>query len=308
MNNTSAFLLHLDHHKLNEINANTGGRNRYIPKGFVYGPFLCDCYVVEYCKTGGFDLTVDGTSYTVSAGDLYLVPPFRSIKKQFRSESTATIWAAVGGVKLGKYLRALGFSDTNVVFPVKLSARCAELLEQLVDSLELHEELTVSEVSGDISSELIRNPDFSNHLGMESDLLGSSLVCAFLAELVHLYGDSVDSDGKSQPKIDYVNETIRYIDANYSHNISVEGIARHLGITRNYLFSIFREQVGISVQQYLMQVRMNAACEFLSNPDVMVQTVAVSVGYEPLTFSRAFKKFMGVSPGEYQKQKSNLGS
>ena len=130
-----AFLLNLDRHRLSEINANTGGRNPHIPKGFVYGPFLCDCYVVEYCKSGGFDLTVGDTVCSVTAGDLYLVPPYKRIQKHFTGETTVTVWAAVGGVKLGKYFRALGFSDTNPVFPAKLSAHGAELLERLVDTL-----------------------------------------------------------------------------------------------------------------------------------------------------------------------------
>lgn len=299
--NHSAFLLNLEKHRLNELNANMAGRNLHVSRGVTYGPFMCDCYVMEYCIVGGMTLVADGKTHKLHAGELYLVPPYKSIEKHFTAKSTATVWVAAGGVKLGKYFTALGFSAANPIFSVKLSKKAAELLNDLADSFEEHEQLTIT-TDERTQFKLHKNRDFSNILGLESDLNQASILCAFLAELVRLYGAQVKPQSASYSRAEYVNEAIRYIDANYSRPITVSGIAEHLGITRNYLFTVFREQTGMSVHDYITRVRMNTACEFLKGSDAMIKTVATSVGYDPLTFSRAFKNHVGVYPSEYRRE------
>ena len=302
----SPFLLSLEKHRLNELNANMAGRNLHISQGVTYGPFMCDCYVVEYCVSGGMNLIMDGKTHAVSAGQLYLVSPYTSIEKYFTAPSTATVWVAVGGVKLGKYFTALGFSPTKPLFPVKLTEKAVKLLNQLADSFEVHEQVTIFD-DAQPQAKMQKNHSFSNLLGLESDLNQASILCAFLTELVRSYGAQVKNAKTVSAKSEYVNEAIRYMDANYSRAITVAGIAEHLGITRNYLFTVFREQTGMAVHDYLTRVRMNTACEFLRSSDAMVRTVAVSVGYDPLTFSRAFKKYVGVYPTQYRCEMSGKG-
>ena len=58
----------------------------------------------------------------------------------------------------------------------------------------------------------------------------------------------------------------------------------------------------MSMQDYLISYRMKKACDFLSLPQATISNVAYSVGYDPLTFSKIFKRTIGVSPTEYRKQ------
>ena len=50
---------------------------------------------------------------------------------------------------------------------------------------------------------------------------------------------------------------------------------------------------------------MNRACTLMLQEDMTVKETAIQVGYhDPFYFSRIFKKYMGISPAEYKKQKN----
>ena len=98
----------------------------------------------------------------------------------------------------------------------------------------------------------------------------------------------------------YVIHAKEYIHANYDR-ITVGEIARKIGIHRTYLTSIFTERTGVSPQEYLLRYRLQQGRDLLEQTSLSVQVIAERVGYDsPFTFSRAFKKQYGVSPGFYR--------
>ena len=57
---------------------------------------------------------------------------------------------------------------------------------------------------------------------------------------------------------------MNYIEQNFQNDISIEDIARVCGINRSYLGKIFKNSVGHSPQEFLMNYRMIKATELLS--------------------------------------------
>jgi len=101
-------------------------------------------------------------------------------------------------------------------------------------------------------------------------------------------------------KQDYVRYAIDYIRNNYS-NITLRDVSDYLGINYNYFSAIFKQSQGISPNEYLLQVRMRQASQMLVNLTMDIQNIANYVGYsDSLTFSKAFKRFFGVSPKFYR--------
>lgn len=94
-----------------------------------------------------------------------------------------------------------------------------------------------------------------------------------------------------------------FMDTEYANRISVGQLADRLHMDRSYFFRLFKEAVGCSPQQYLLQVRMSKAAELLGQYGYSPSAAAASVGYEDLsTFSRMFKRTYGVAPSRYNKQ------
>ena len=79
-------------------------------------------------------------------------------------------------------------------------------------------------------------------------------------------------------------------------------LANFVGLNRSYLNSIFKEELGKTLQQYLMEFRILKACELLESDALSIGDVSRSVGYsDQLLFSKVFKRIQGVTPSEYKK-------
>ena len=104
----------------------------------------------------------------------------------------------------------------------------------------------------------------------------------------------------------YVQTAEQYILSNYhSPDIKIEKIAAIVGINRSYLTRLFIEKFGHSPQQYLLNLRMERAKNFLQNTSHSIQTIACSVGYSNIdAFSKIYKKYFGASPSQTRKLSS----
>ncbi len=95
-----------------------------------------------------------------------------------------------------------------------------------------------------------------------------------------------------------VNKTITYVHQNYGDpNLRLNFIANELGITYNHLSRLFKLKTGIGFNQYLNDIRMKTAMEFLMESNLKLYEIAEKVGYQNYeNFSRAFKAYYGNSP------------
>ena len=89
---------------------------------------------------------------------------------------------------------------------------------------------------------------------------------------------------------------------NLHHKISVDQIATYFGTNRTSLQTKFRDQIGVSVRQYIIKTRIQAACVMLKNTSLAIAEIAERTGFsDETTFVRAFKKQTSLPPGEYRK-------
>lgn len=122
---------------------------------------------------------------------------------------------------------------------------------------------------------------------------------AFLISMLfRLYFELLCSDAPT----DLVKKTVAYINVNYMKNISISEIASEFNANRNHLSRIFRERLGISMQQYLIQKRLNASKKLLKKGYSIYQTSQLVGYHDQFVFSKAFKKQFGYPPSEYKKK------
>lgn len=115
-----------------------------------------------------------------------------------------------------------------------------------------------------------------------------------LGELISKITDGLGS------RDDYINFTKKYISLHYMDEISLNEIAEMLSLSRSYLSTLFKKEMGISFIEYLINFRLNRAIEILKFEKIPLNNIAEMVGYPDYTqFSKIFKKYKGVSPKNY---------
>ena len=98
--------------------------------------------------------------------------------------------------------------------------------------------------------------------------------------------------------------SLEFIRNNFYHPIGVNDVSSHLGISRNYLFTLFKNSMGHSPSEFLTYCKLNKACHLLDDSALSIENVAYSCGYESLSvFSKAFKHKYGLTPSAYRKLK-----
>ncbi len=98
-------------------------------------------------------------------------------------------------------------------------------------------------------------------------------------------------------------KSMAYIHRHFSENIAMETLADMENMCLTAFRSVFKKHTGVSPNTYLIDLRMQAACRFLTDTKESVGDIALKVGYsDPYYFSRIFTKKMGVSPLQYRKK------
>jgi len=86
-------------------------------------------------------------------------------------------------------------------------------------------------------------------------------------------------------------------------NVDMNKIAEELGYSKEYLYRIFKKEMEISVNNYLQNIRLEKAKEYMTEVGkYKIYQVCEMVGYEDqVYFSKLFKKKYNISPKDFQK-------
>lgn len=93
----------------------------------------------------------------------------------------------------------------------------------------------------------------------------------------------------------------RYMDLHYMDDIGVDTMARMYQVSSNYFNKVFKQAHHISCKEYLINIRVEHAREYLRDPAMTIREAGIMVGYEDANyFARIFKKKTGMTPIEYR--------
>lgn len=237
-------------------------------------------YHLHAILSGGGMLETDRVSAHLREGQLFLIKPGEKITYYPDPQDPWTYcWMSFGGAQAGGMMREAGFTE-DVYF-----------LESHVDVSKFYR----------LCSAALDSPQ----LTLGATLRRFGLLVQYIATAI----ESLDRENRNRKqqrhrplrnKQDYIRYAVDFIKNNYS-SITLTDVSDYLGINYNYFSAIFKQSQGISPNEYLMQVRMRQASQMLANLTLDVQDIANYVGYsDSLTFSKAFKRFFGISPKFYR--------
>ncbi len=99
-----------------------------------------------------------------------------------------------------------------------------------------------------------------------------------------------------------VQTALEYINRHFNENISLQEVAESINISKNYLCDVFKKEIGVTFINYVTNLRIEKAKEYLRDSDMKMYEVSAAVGYNDYAyFSQIFKRNTGITLSAYRK-------
>ncbi|MDQ0720828.1 AraC-like DNA-binding protein [Paenibacillus sp. W4I10] len=248
--------------------------------GHHFGPAMRDYYKIHYILNGKGTFEVGGKTYTLHKGQGFLIVPHSVVHYEAdQDDPWEYSWVAFQGSNSQTFLQQACLSEHHPIFELgNEDDEMRSCLHRMINSRHTHK-------------------------GWEISMTG--LLYQFFSILIDQANSEHLQPIQDYSKETYVTQVMDFIEMNYANAITVLSIAAHVGLQRSYLCSLFKDQMGSSIQSYLVHYRMRRAAELTLDPGLTIGDIARSVGYtDPLLFSKMFKKVMGEAPTYYRKHKT----
>lgn len=244
--------------------------------GHFYGPALRDHFLIHYILKGKGIFKVGEMVYNLEKGHGFLIyPNIITFYQADFDDPWHYCWVGFQGLRAELYLKHANLTSENPIFRYDKDDYIKDCFMQMLSTKKL------------VKSREIR-------------LL--AILYLFLSQLIETNGEKKLYDKNEDRKEVYIKKAIEYIEMNYSRNISIAEISNYIGLDRSYFCSIFKDCLRLPPQIFLINYRINKACELMRNKMLSIGDVSRSVGYDdPLQFSKMFKKVRCSSPIEYRK-------
>ncbi|WJH37277.1 helix-turn-helix domain-containing protein [Paenibacillus sp. CC-CFT747] len=117
-------------------------------------------------------------------------------------------------------------------------------------------------------------------------------------------GEAMKRMRESRSNHSIIREVRAYIEKHYANpDLSLTHLSEEFHMNPKYVSQLFKDEFGVKFVDYLAQVRIEHARRQLAHSDLPVQDIGQSVGYlHSFSFIRAFKKAVGMTPGDYRKE------
>ncbi|MCR5792476.1 MAG: AraC family transcriptional regulator [Lachnospiraceae bacterium] len=256
-----------------------------------WGPGVRDHYLIHYIVSGKGEYEVNGEIYSLSKGDAFLVYPNTEVRYQADADDPwEYAWVGFSGSDAPMLLGATDFTPSHPVFS------CDTLSNEVSGNAPENE--TYFDAGAQIERQLLhiydaRGNTFQHMVEMTGRLYTT----------LSLFIKSSSAKEVKSTTNTYVQKAIEYITNNYSYPITVEDIAKYVGISRSHLFRCFQTTMGESPKEYLTSYRIKQACYLLRHSNLSITAIANSLGFDnSLYFSKSFHKITKMTPTNYRKE------
>lgn len=124
-------------------------------------------------------------------------------------------------------------------------------------------------------------------------------------ELLLALGASARAGEKNDVAMDLIKRAMQIIAETQSSELSVEGLARRVGVSRERLSRVFRARLDRSPHEVILEQRIQDACVLLRDTSLSVKEISQKSGYSDYTnFIRVFRQVMQTTPNQFRRQGS----
>ena len=238
-----------------------------------------DYYEIEICLDGEGVMTINNKEFLIKPNTLFFITP-----SDFHS------------YKINKELKLI-----NITFP----PHCIEYSQ--IQDLLLLTNCFVCPLKNETLEDIVymikqihTESDQKNYMGKKYI---SHLMSCLLISLLRLEKNSkkFNSDNINEYPIP-VQKAVYHLMANFKEKVTLESVADVVGISPGYLSKEFSKNVGVGFKDFLVDLRLEHACQLLIYSDETITNIAYYCGFNSTSyFLRAFRKKYNNSPLKYRK-------
>lgn len=150
-----------------------------------------------------------------------------------------------------------------------------------------------------LDSGIIKKLKSYNHYRGTLQILSPLEATKMVMDILTGLDKHIEAKYNASTQSNLIRRVQEYIFENISNEIGVEQIAQNIGISREHLSRIFRQQLNESPSRYLIKRKIELACKLLISTNLTCKEIAERIGYEnSVSFNRAFKSLVRMPPGQ----------
>lgn len=274
----------------------------HTPDDFPYNTYLCsipldfqsvnlhwhDEVEIIVIKKGSGIVSVDLTTYSVSAGDIIFILPGQL---HAISQKDNEIMEYENILFKSSLLKSSGYDLCNDKFIQPLFSGSLNICPVINNQTPYYPPVITA----------------INEIDHLCDLRPYAYQLSIKAHLFQILYTLVSNCGQNkikpinQKSLKKIKTILSYIANNFQENIAIEDIANYCFYSKSYFMKFFKETMGVSFIQYLNDYRLEIAAELLTTTTDNILDIAFATGFNNISyFNRCFKKKYGVSPRKYR--------
>lgn len=239
-----------------------------------YGPAIRNHFLIHYVAEGQGEFFKGDEQFSLFAGQGFFISPgettfYRADKKN----PWKYYWVGFSGTAAANLLKTRGITSSSSII---YGTENAKLITECVK--DLYTEATLSK---------------------DNPLRTLGLLLTFLSYISADATKEKTAILTTQEK--YLTKAIIFVQENFSQPITVEDIAREVGIERTYLYRIFKKHLNKNPQLFILDVRLERARQLLIESDMPIAEVADATGFSsPKHFHVAFNRKFNANPSKFR--------
>ncbi len=248
---------------------------------FVHADRIMPFNVLIYVTSGQITVTEDEIDYVINPGEVFLL---KSGVRHYGKKA----------IKAGTAWHYIHFYNDNLQIGEDVLGITKEETDDLC--MKIPKKVTIS-MGDSIEKKLLHVISLYNSQNNTHKWYANMELFSALSELAFHRIQFV----KTQHTLS--EEICEYLQENISTPFKAELLEKEFFLSYKRLAAIFKQDMGITMQQYHTQQRMGHACKLLRSTSLMIKEIAHELGFmDVLYFSRYFHQTIGVSPQTYRKE------
>jgi len=259
-----------------------------------------ECMQINYISKGKGRHLINNHEFDIIKGDIFVIPPYvphriiaipgcdmeifeLEFVPDFINQNFINIESAIP------------FLDFAYIEPFLVSENKVKPRLNLIGTRQVETEDILNEILRENNE---RTPGF---LLLIKSLLLKLLVIVGREFTEDLENGQVTSRSIFDKNRDAIVGAAKYIDEHYAEELSIEEVAHLFAISQSYFSYLFKNITSKTFTQYLNDLRISKAMEFLINTDKRVSDICYEVGFNNINhFNRVFKQQIGIPPVVYR--------